>query len=104
MLIVSRSHIISKLLSSQSVLILPYLPNLSSTAFVTTGNDLAQVFLGIPLAYAAGRGHRPRWLALSMLGAASACLLAASPHFIFGPGDLASSVTQNNLTIANSEC
>lgn len=71
------------------------------SAFVTTGNDLVQLFLGIPLAYAAGRGHRPRWLALSMLGAAAACLLATSPHFIFGAGDLASSVTQNDLTAAN---
>ncbi|KAG0722494.1 Solute carrier organic anion transporter family member 4C1 [Chionoecetes opilio] len=67
------------------------------SAFITTGNDLVQLFLGIPLAYAAGRGHRPRWLALSMLGATAACLLATTPHFIFGPGDLASSVTQEGL-------
>ncbi|XP_045136417.1 solute carrier organic anion transporter family member 74D-like isoform X2 [Portunus trituberculatus] len=65
------------------------------SAFITTGNDLVQLFFGIPLAYVAGRGHRPRWLALSMLGATAACLLATSPHFIFGPGDTAAAVTQD---------
>uniref|UniRef100_A0A0P4W833 Solute carrier organic anion transporter family member n=1 Tax=Scylla olivacea TaxID=85551 RepID=A0A0P4W833_SCYOL len=65
------------------------------SAFITTGNDLVQLFFGIPLAYVAGRGHRPRWLALSMLGATVACLLATSPHFIFGPGDAAAAVTQD---------
>lgn len=70
------------------------------SAFITTGNDLVQLFLGIPLSYVAGRGHRPRWLSLSMLGATAACLLAASPHFIFGPGDIAAAATQDDHTTA----
>lgn len=53
---------------------------------VTTGNDVIQLLLAIPLTFVAGRGHRPRWLALGMLGAVLGCFLASVPHFLFGSG------------------
>ncbi|XP_042209705.1 solute carrier organic anion transporter family member 1C1-like isoform X2 [Homarus americanus] len=60
------------------------------SGLVTTGNDVIQLVLALHISFLAGRGHRPRWLALSMLCAALGCLLAAIPHFIFGAGDLVS--------------
>ncbi|KAK7075238.1 hypothetical protein SK128_013125 [Halocaridina rubra] len=57
------------------------------SGFTTTGNDLVQLFLSVHITYLAGQGHRPRWLAMGMIGASIGCVLAATPHFIFGEGD-----------------
>ncbi|XP_068244719.1 solute carrier organic anion transporter family member 74D-like [Palaemon carinicauda] len=61
------------------------------SGFTTTGNDLVQLALSVHITYLAGKGHRPRWLAVGMLGATIGCVLAATPHFIFGEGDHVSS-------------
>lgn len=61
------------------------------SGFTTTGNDLVQLLLSVHITYLAGKGHRPRWLAVGMLGATIGCCLAATPHFIFGEGDHVSS-------------
>ncbi|XP_069178029.1 solute carrier organic anion transporter family member 74D isoform X1 [Procambarus clarkii] len=58
------------------------------SGLVTTGNDVIQLVLAVHMSFLAGQGHRPRWLALSMLCAAVGCFLAATPHIIFGAGDL----------------
>ncbi|XP_069992440.1 solute carrier organic anion transporter family member 74D isoform X1 [Penaeus vannamei] len=74
------------------------------SGFVTTGNDVIQLLLSIHITFVAGRGHRPRWLALGMFCAALGCLLAVIPHIVFGAGDLpiqpltaSQSVTRDSL-------
>ncbi|KAK7073025.1 hypothetical protein SK128_006765 [Halocaridina rubra] len=59
----------------------------AASGFISTGNDVLQLFLSLPVAYAAGYGHRPRWLGWGTLLAASGCFFIISPHLIFGAGD-----------------
>lgn len=66
------------------------------SGFISTGNDVVQLFLSLHISYFAGKGHRPRWLAAGMFLAAFGSVLAASPYFIFGSGD--SSTIPNNYT------
>lgn len=39
-------------------------------------------------------GHRPRWIALGVLSMVLYCLISAVPHFIYGPGEDAISLTK----------
>ncbi|XP_064116181.1 solute carrier organic anion transporter family member 74D-like isoform X2 [Macrobrachium nipponense] len=72
------------------------------SGFTTTGNDLVQLLLSVHITYLAGKGHRPRWLAVGMLGATIGCCLAATPHFIFGEGDHVSSHSTQQSTMSVS--
>ncbi|KAK4318476.1 hypothetical protein Pmani_010518 [Petrolisthes manimaculis] len=65
------------------------------SGLVTTGNDVIQLVFAVPLSFTAGRGHRPRWLALGMMGAVVGCLFASLPHFIFGSGHTTTTTTTN---------
>ncbi|XP_076046946.1 solute carrier organic anion transporter family member 74D-like isoform X2 [Oratosquilla oratoria] len=58
-----------------------------TTGMILSGNDISQVLLAILIAYFGNYGHRPRWIAFGLLSAAISCLIAGSPHFIYGPGD-----------------
>lgn len=60
---------------------------------ITVGNDLSQLFVSVILSYYAGRGHRPRWMALGMYTVVLFCLLTALPHFLYGAGSDALSLT-----------
>jgi Organic Anion Transporter Polypeptide (OATP) family len=57
------------------------------------GNDVSSLLLSVVIAYYGGKSHRPRWigvgLALSVLNA----IITASPHFIYGSGSEALSLT-----------
>ncbi|KAK3870976.1 hypothetical protein Pcinc_023849 [Petrolisthes cinctipes] len=68
------------------------------SALVTTGNDVIQLVFAVPLTFMAGRGHRPRWLALGMIGAVVGCLFASLPHFIFGSGHTTTSSSTTTTT------
>ncbi|CAL4058697.1 unnamed protein product, partial [Meganyctiphanes norvegica] len=70
--------------------------NSQISGFISTGNDVVQLFLSLHISYFAGQGHRPRWLAAGMFLAAFGTILAASPHFIFGSGEF--STISNNFT------
>lgn len=65
------------------------------------GNDLSQLLLSVILSYYAGRGHRPRWMALGMYTVVMFCLLTALPHFLYGPGTDALSLTFEHGTNGN---
>lgn len=62
------------------------------------GNDISQLFASVILSYYAGRGHRPRWMALGMCSVVLFCLLTALPHFIYGAGSDALSLTAEHRT------
>lgn len=38
------------------------------------------------VSYYAGRGHRPRWIALGLYSVVLFCLMTALPHLLYGPG------------------
>ncbi|XP_034670644.1 solute carrier organic anion transporter family member 74D-like, partial [Drosophila subobscura] len=45
------------------------------TGVISVGNDISTVFSSAFLAYYAGRGHRPRWIAFGLVILAVFCLL-----------------------------
>lgn len=52
------------------------------------------MFASVVLTYYAGRGHRPRWMAFGMYTVVLYCLLTALPHFLYGSGEDALSLTK----------
>lgn len=61
--------------------------------FIGVGNDISSLFLLAALNYYAGKGHRPRWVALGLLTMSIFCILTALPHFLYGSGDEAMLLT-----------
>lgn len=74
---------------------------LSFAGMISSGNDICQFFASILISYYAGKGHRPRWLAVSSLMLALFCITNSLPYFIFGPGDDAKSVTKEYGSISS---
>ncbi|XP_058831551.1 solute carrier organic anion transporter family member 74D-like isoform X2 [Topomyia yanbarensis] len=64
-----------------------------NTGIISVGNDISSLFLSALLSYYAGKGHRPRWIAFSLLTIVLFCWLNALPHLIYGPGEGALSLT-----------
>lgn len=50
--------------------------------------------MSVILSYYTGRGHRPRWMALGMYTVVLFCIMTALPHFLYGPGFDALSLTK----------
>ncbi|XP_018326966.1 solute carrier organic anion transporter family member 5A1 [Agrilus planipennis] len=73
-----------------------------TTGIITVGNDLSQLLVAAVLSYYAGRRHKPRWMALGMYSVVLFCLLSASPHFFFGPGEDALLLTKEYGPILKS--
>lgn len=73
-----------------------------TTGVITVGNDLSQLLVSVILSYYAGRGHRPRWMALGMYTVVLFCLLTALPHFLYGAGADALSLTLEHRTNDNA--
>lgn len=55
------------------------------------------------LAYYAGKGHRPRWIGFGLFTIVAFCLLTALPHFLYGPGEQALSLTKEHGASENDE-
>ncbi|XP_058065662.1 solute carrier organic anion transporter family member 74D isoform X1 [Anopheles bellator] len=64
-----------------------------NTGIISVGNDISALLLSAILSYYAGKGHRPRWIALGLLLTTIFCLLTALPHLLYGPGEAALSLT-----------
>jgi len=67
-----------------------------------TGNEMSQIIFSLVLAYYGGRGHRPRWMAAGVLISAASCFVLASPHFFYGPGSDALSLTEEHAHLFES--
>lgn len=78
-----------------------------NTGIISVGNDISQLLVSAVLSYYAGKGHRPRWMALGtfkfvwlssecffwhallVLGLTTIvafCILNMFPHYLYGPG------------------
>nr|XP_018907628.1 PREDICTED: solute carrier organic anion transporter family member 2B1-like [Bemisia tabaci]XP_018907629.1 PREDICTED: solute carrier organic anion transporter family member 2B1-like [Bemisia tabaci] len=60
---------------------------------ITVGNDIVEVLLGGVLGYYAGKGHRPRFIALGTYTVVIFCYMNALPYFIYGAGEKAEALT-----------
>lgn len=74
-----------------------------NTGIISTGNDVSSLFISAVLAYYAGKGHRPRWIGFGLFTIVAFCLLTALPHFLYGPGDQALSLTREFGASENDE-
>ncbi|XP_050093605.1 solute carrier organic anion transporter family member 74D-like [Anopheles aquasalis] len=64
-----------------------------NTGIISVGNDISALLLSAILSYYAGKGHRPRWIAIGLLMITAFCWLTALPHLLYGPGEAALSLT-----------
>ncbi|XP_014214471.1 solute carrier organic anion transporter family member 2A1-like [Copidosoma floridanum] len=58
-----------------------------TTGIITVGNDISQLLVSVVLSYYAGKGHRPRWIAVGIYTVVLFCCLTMLPHFLYGPGE-----------------
>lgn len=65
-----------------------------NTGFISVGNDISSLLISATLTYYAGKGHRPRWIGFGLLTIVVFCLLTTLPHFLYGPGEQALSLTK----------
>ncbi|XP_074101813.1 organic anion transporting polypeptide 58Dc [Cotesia typhae] len=65
-----------------------------TTGLITVGNDISQLLVSVVLSYYAGRGHRPRWIAVGIYTVVIFCCLTMLPHFLYGPGEDALQLTK----------
>lgn len=65
-----------------------------NTGLISTGNDISSLLISAILAYYAGKGHRPRWIGFGLLTVVAFCVITALPHFLYGPGEQALSLTK----------
>ncbi|XP_066158162.1 solute carrier organic anion transporter family member 74D-like isoform X1 [Euwallacea fornicatus] len=72
-----------------------------TTGVISVGNDLSQLLMSVILSYYTGRGHRPRWMALGMYTVVLFCIMTAMPHFLYGAGLDALSLTEEYQTHNN---
>ncbi|XP_017774169.1 PREDICTED: solute carrier organic anion transporter family member 5A1-like [Nicrophorus vespilloides] len=72
-----------------------------TTGIITIGNDLSQLMVSMVLSYYTGGKHKPRWMALGLYTVVIYCLLTALPHWLYGPGEDALSLTEEFGAVQN---
>lgn len=60
---------------------------------ISVGNDISSLLLSVFIAYYGGKSHRPRWIACGLVLIVLNSIITASPHFIYGSGSEALSLT-----------
>lgn len=61
---------------------------------ISVGNDISSLFLSVFIAYYGGKSHRPRWIAVGLFLIVLNSIITAMPHFIYGSGSEALSLTE----------
>jgi len=61
---------------------------------ISVGNDISSLFAAVLLSYYAGKGHRPRWMAVGIFCVAMFCFITLLPHLVWGPGEDALALTK----------
>ncbi|RZF47269.1 hypothetical protein LSTR_LSTR004978 [Laodelphax striatellus] len=69
-----------------------------TTGFMMSGNEVSQVLLSLLLTYYGGQRNRPLWIAWGVAFSAASCFILAVPHFLYGPGSTALSLTKEFLS------
>lgn len=59
-----------------------------------SGNEISQVLLSLLLSYYGGQRNRPVWIAWGVAFSGASCFILAVPHFLYGPGSTALSLTK----------
>lgn len=59
-----------------------------------TGNEISQILLSLILSYHGAHRNRPQWIAWGVAFSALSCFIVALPHFIYGPGSDALTLTK----------
>lgn len=72
-----------------------------NSAIITTGNNVSSLLVSSFLAYYAGKGHRPRWIAFGLFTITMFCVFSVIPHFLYGPGEQALMLTKEYGGIEN---
>lgn len=60
---------------------------------ISVGNQISSLCLAIFISYYGGKSHRPRLIGLGLFLIVLVCFINASPHFFYGAGDEALSLT-----------
>lgn len=60
---------------------------------ISVGNDISSLLLSILIAYYGGKSHRPRWIGIGLVLIVLNAIITAMPHFIYGSGSEALSLT-----------
>jgi len=63
--------------------------------------NASQLFMSTVLGYWAGKGHRPRWVAIAMVAHIVQIILNILPHILYGSGDEALQLTEEYNKGAN---
>lgn len=61
---------------------------------ISVGNDISSLFLSAILSYYAGKQNRPRWIAAGLVALTLFCVFSSLPHYLYGPGEQALSLTK----------
>lgn len=70
---------------------------------ISVGNDVSSLFLSAFIAYYGGKGHRPRLIGIGLIATVAYCIMTAVPHFIYGSGNEALSLTLEHGAVRNDE-
>jgi Na+/melibiose symporter-like transporter len=68
---------------------------------ISVGNDISSLMLSVFIAYYGGKSHRPRWMGIGLVMVVLNALITAMPHFIYGSGSEALSLTTEYGGIKN---
>lgn len=69
---------------------------------VLSATEIGQIGSSLLLTYYGGQGHRPRWIASSMVLFGVAALACSSPHFLFGHHPLTVSSSSSSSSLSNA--
>lgn len=67
------------------------------------GNDMSSLLATMLLSYYAGKGHRPRWIAVGIYSVALYCFINLLPHVLWGAGDDALALTEEYGGAGNAD-
>ncbi|CAI6359620.1 unnamed protein product [Macrosiphum euphorbiae] len=70
---------------------------------VLSATEIGQIGSSLLLTYYGGQGHRPRWIASSMVLFGVAAFTCSSPHFLFGHHQYSSSASMMGRDVAGSD-
>ncbi|KAL1123270.1 hypothetical protein AAG570_002356 [Ranatra chinensis] len=65
-----------------------------TTGIMLSGNEISQILLSLFLTYYGGQRNRPLWIGWGVALFAVSCYILALPHFMYGPGQTALSLTK----------
>lgn len=58
-----------------------------TTGLIAVANDISLMAVSVFVAYYAGKGHKPHWIAAGLLLLSAFCLMFALPHAVYGAPD-----------------